>query len=232
MRGKFAICFGGEVWTLGTAPWSTWELDDNRHSEWVWLTHMVPDKNTQVDPGTAIPQIEFSDEENRIFEENFKALPQGFGLLKATVGANRHGAAELKNWSVDGFVDVVAETPQITWVQVGQKGEPEVPGAINLLGKTSLREVLYLLSKAKLILSVEGFLTHASAAFGTPCFVPFTGVHEPSGLVYSNTIAIEPDPRPECMPCWQEICTTEGMPCRSNISSDRVIKSIRCFLQK
>lgn len=222
MRGSHVICFGGEVWTLGTAPWSTLELDDARNLEWVWLTHMVPDKNTQINPGTAIPQIAFSDEEKRIFEEKFKALPQGFGLLKATVGANRHGAAELKNWRVDGFVDVVAETPQITWVQVGQKGEPEVPGAINLLGKTSLREVLYVLSRAKLILSVEGFLTHASAAFNTPCVVPFTGVHQPSGLLYPNTMPVMPEPVPSCMPCWQSVCTTVGMPCRNNISKDAV----------
>lgn len=232
MRGSHVICFGGEVWTLGTSPFFTKTLDERRSKDWVWLTHMLPDTDLQLNSETVSPQVYFSKEEVNAFEKKFSALPQSFALLKATVGIDRHSAATLKNWDAAKIADVVASTNELNWIQVGQKGEPEISGATNLLGETSLREVLWLLSQAKLILSVEGFLTHASAAFGTPCFVPFTGVHEPSGLVYSNTIAIEPDPRPECMPCWQEICTTEGMPCRSNISSDRVIKSIRCFLQK
>lgn len=227
MRGPYMVCFGGEVWTLKTSPFTTKELDDAHHvPNWIWLAHMVPDGNVLLDPLNAKPQIYFSKAEEAEFSEKFAALPPSYALLKATVGINRHGAAALKNWDEAKIAEVVARTPQLDWVQVGNQGEPLIAGVTNLLGQTSLREVLFLLSRAKLILSVEGFLTHASAAFQTPCVVPFTGVHEPQGLLYRNTIPVEPDPRPNCMPCWQEQCTTEGMPCRSNIALDRVINSI------
>jgi len=227
MRGPYMVCFGGEVWTLKTSPFTTKELDDGRHvPNWIWMTHMVPDGNVQLDPLNAKPQIYFSQAEEAEFSKKYAALPPSYALLKATVGVNRHDAAMLKNWDEAKFAEVVARTPQVDWVQVGNQGEPLIPGATNLLGQTSLREVLFLLSRARLILSVEGFLTHASAAFEIPCVVPFTGVHEPKGLLYRNTIPVEPDPRPDCMPCWQERCTTEGMPCRSNIAADRVINII------
>lgn len=232
MRGPNVVCFGGEVWTLGTSPLSPGELDDSRGPGWVWLAHLVPDKNIAIDSKTALPQINFSDEERAVFSEKFKDIPQPFALLKATVGINRHGAAALKNWDINDISLVVADTPQINWIQVGQEGEEKVPGTLNLLGRTTLREVLFLLSKAKLILSVEGFLTHASAAFGTPCVVPFTGVHEPSGLLYPNTIAVLPDPVPSCMPCWQAVCTTPGMPCRSHISKDAVKAAVLTGLSR
>lgn len=232
MRGPYVVCFGGEVWTLGTSPFSTWELDDSRGPGWVWLTHMIPDKNLVLDPADALPQIVFSDEEHTAFTRKFHGLPASFALLKASVGVNRHGAAALKNWNPVDFEAIVAETPQVHWIQVGQKGEVEISGAQNLLGKTTLREVLFLLSKSRLILSVEGFLTHASAAFDVPCVVPFTGVHEPSGLLYPNTLPVLPDPVPTCMPCWQAECTTPGMPCRSHISKDAVKAAILIGLNR
>ena len=232
MRGPYAVCFGGEVWTLGTSPLSLWELDDSRGPGWMWLTHMVPDKNIAIDPSTSRPEIFFSEEERLDFSKKFKALSEPFALLKATVGVNRHGAANLKNWSTDKIGAVIKETPQIQWIQVGQAGEVAIPGALNLLGQTTLREVLYLLSKAKILLSVEGFLTHASAAFGTPCIVPFTGVHEPQGLLYSNTIAVLPDPIPSCMPCWKQVCTTAGMPCQANISTKAVKSALNEILMQ
>ena len=36
---------------------------------------------------------------------------------------------------------------------------------LNLCGKTTLRELFYIISKSKLVLSIDGFLTHISAAF-------------------------------------------------------------------
>lgn len=228
MRGERAVCFGGEVWTLGTSPCSSTTLDDGRKPGWVWLTHMIPDGNVVLNPRTARPQIYFSAEEDQRFSTKFENLPEPFALLKATVGVNRHGAAALKDWDTARFSEVVAHTPEYNWIQVGQHGETEIRGAHNLLGQTSLREVLFLLSRARLILSVEGFLTHASAAFATPCVVPFTGIHEPKGLLYPNTLPVEPEPRPPCMPCWAQRCSVLDMPCRRDIT----VKSMLSQLQE
>lgn len=226
LRGDRVICFGGEVWTLGTSPLSIESLDDRRNKQWVWLTHMLPDNNVDLDPKTAVPQIYFSAQEISAFEAKYAMLPECFALLKATVGTDRPRSTMMKNWDLSRIQDAVTQTPHYHWVQIGDKNEPLVTGAINLLGATSLREALYLLSRAQLIFSVEGFLTHAAAAFNTPCVVPFTGIHQPRGLIYPNTFAVLPDPEPPCMPCWQEVCTVDGMPCRNHIFVTAVLSRL------
>lgn len=228
LRGSRVICFGGEVWTVGMSPFSLETIDDARVPGVAWIDRLLPDGGVGKSLAGLRPAIFFSTVENEQFSRKFSDVTSPFGLIKATTGLNRPASTALKDWSVQGFADVVSKFPEIHWVQVGERSEPIVLGVTSLLGKTSIREVLWLLSKSKLLLSVEGFLTHAAAAFDVPTVVPFTGVHDPEGLLYPNTIPVAPDPRPPCMPCWHEVCIKEGMPCRTNISS----KSVEIAVQK
>lgn len=226
LRGRSVICFGGEVWTLGTSPLSTATIDDQRTPGTAWISRLLPDGHVDAELVGATPAIFFSDIENSEFPRRFAEIPKPFGMVKATIGLNRPKSSSLKNWSAEGFSEVIALRNDLHWVQVGEAGEPVLPGATNLLGQTSLREVLWLLSKSQILLSVEGFLTHASAAFDVPTVVPFTGIHDPNGLLYPCTIPVLPKPVPACMPCWLEECTTPGMPCRSNIHAGRVAAAV------
>jgi hypothetical protein len=232
LRGSSVICFGGEVWTLGTSPLSTATIDDRRIPGVAWINRLIPDDHINVELLGAVPAIFFSDAEKIAFARKFEGLPQNFGMIKATIGLNRPKSSSLKDWSVEGFAQVIDQCPEINWVQVGEVGEPALSGAINLLGKTTLREVLWLIARSKVLLSVEGFMTHASAAFDVPTVVPFTGIHDAKGLLYPCSIAILPDPSPPCAPCWQEECTTQGMPCRNNISVAAVLSGVRMALMK
>lgn len=232
LRGRSVICFGGEVWTIGTSPLSTATIDDLRMPGVAWINRLLPDGYVDVDLVGATPAIFFSDAEHSDFSRKFSDTPQVFGMVKATIGLNRPKSSSLKNWSTEGFSDVVAQCKEICWVQVGEAGEPVLPEAVNLLGKTTLREVLWLLSKSKVLVSVEGFLTHASAAFDVPTVIPFTGIHEANGLLYPSTIPILPNPLPTCAPCWQEECTTAGMPCRTNIQVDRMVSAVKKGLSR
>lgn len=222
MRGAAVLCIGGEVWTVGTSPLDTRDLKKQRGAGWIWLQKLLPDMDGQIDFLSATPGIFFSESEIHRFKQKFADLPRDYGLLKATVGVNRTNAAELKNWKLEGFVEVIKKCTQITWLQVGDSGEPIVSGSINLLGMTTLRELLWIISQAKILLSVEGFLSHASAAFNVPTVVPFTGVHDSNGLLYPCTVPVLPEPIPACMPCWSGSCPVEGMPCRRDISADAV----------
>lgn len=226
LRGTSCICFGGEVWTLNTSPLSTTTIDDQRIPGVAWVHRLLPDSSLNLNLVGAKPAIFFSQAEQQAFSQRFQGLPKPFGLIKATIGLNRPKSTALKNWSVEGFAQVVQQCSSVAWVQVGENGEPELPGAIHLLGATSLREVLWLLSQSRILMSVEGFLTHASAAFDVPTVVPFTGIHDPAGLLYPCTIPVLPDPVPPCMPCWQEECTTEGMPCRKNIHLEKMVGAV------
>lgn len=232
LRGSAVICFGGEVWTLGTSPLSTATINDRRLPGIAWINRLLPDGHVDVELVGATPAIFFSDAENAAFSKKFAEIPEPFGMIKATIGLNRPKSSALKDWSIEGFAQVVAQCNEITWIQVGETGEPELPGSINLLGQTTLREVLWLLSRSRVLLSVEGFVTHASAAFDVPTVVPFTGIHDAKGLLYPRTIAVLPDPSPPCVPCWQEECTTAGMPCRTNISVTAVQSGVRMALMQ
>ena len=230
LRGEAVVCFGGEVWTLGTQPLSSTTIDDRRMPGVAWINRLLPDGHIDVELVGATPAIFFSDSEHEAFSRKFVHIKRPFGMVKATIGLNRPKSSSLKNWSIDGFAQVVAECREINWVQVGEIGEPVLAESINLLGQTSLREVLWLLSRSKVLLSVEGFLTHASAAFDVPTVVPFTGIHDFNGLLYPCTIPILPDPSPDCAPCWQEACTRTGMPCRNNIHTDAVVSAVHSAL--
>lgn len=230
MRGKSIICFGGEVWTLGTSPLGSYNLDDDRakdrNSGWRWLRHLVPDKNVDIDFNNSVPALFLSEEEIKSYGQKFAHLPKEFSVLKATVGANRPTAAEMKNWPISHVRETIAATPEAHWVQIGQEGEPIVEGAINLLGKTSVRETIYLVSRAKLVLSMEGFVTHAAAAFNTPAIVSLSGVYDPYGFNYPSTIALVSPQKPPCSPCWKDACDVPSMPCMSDITVQMAIQKI------
>ena len=231
MRGSRVICFGGEVWTLGTSPLSTHTLDDDRakdrNSGWRWLRHLVPDNNVDIDFNNATPALFLSDEEIEIYSQKFAQLPSQFSLLKATVGANRPAAAEMKNWPINYVQGTVAATPEAHWVQIGQQGEPVIEGAINLLGQTSVRETIYLISRSRLVLSMEGFVTHAAAAFNVPALVPLSGVYDPYGFIYPSTVPLISPQKPACSPCWKDACDVPGMPCMSDIAVATVVGEVK-----
>jgi hypothetical protein len=230
MRGSRVICFGGEVWTLGTSPLSTHTLDDDRakdrNSGWRWLRHLVPDNNVDIDFNNATPALFLGDEEIKTYGQKFAHLPEEISLLKATVGANRPTAAEMKNWPIDHVRATIAATPEAHWVQIGQDGEPIIKGAIDLLGKTSVRETIYLISRSRLVLSMEGFVTHAAAAFNVPALVPLSGVYDPYGFIYPSTAALISPQKPACSPCWKDACDVQGMPCMSEITVDMAVHHI------
>lgn len=236
MRGSRVICFGGEVWTLGTSPLSTHTLDEDRakdrNSGWRWLRHLVPDNNVAIDFNNATPVLFLSEEEIKTYSQKFVNLPAQFSLLKATVGANRPTAAEMKNWPINYVQETVLETPEAHWVQIGQQGEPVVEGSINLLGKTSVRETIYLISRSCLVLSMEGFVTHAAAAFNVPALVPLSGVYDPYGFIYPSTVPLISPEKPPCSPCWKDACDVPGMPCMSDITVATVVAEVNKLWNK
>lgn len=227
MRGKHVVCFGGEVWTLGTSPLSDYSIHQEMKEGWIWLKFLLPDGNVSLDYKTATPAVYFSPEEVQTYDQKFAAIPQPFALLKATTGVGRPGGSSLKDWEIPKFAEVVAQNLEVAWVQVGQTGEPVVSGCLDWLGRTTVREVLYLLSKSKLLLATEGFLTHASAAFEVPCVIPFSGMHDFRGLLYPRTIPVVANPQPACAPCWRDNCNQPGKPCTANITVNQVSLAVR-----
>lgn len=232
MRGRWVICIGAEMWTPGTLPWQTQPPD--RFNPWYmvsphnpdYMDNLQPDRRHRIETRGFLPCFGFSAEEQRTFAERFAALPARFGVVKATSGVNRQQAMTLKDWSVEGMQEVVRRHPEITWVQIGDKGEPVLESVVDLVGQTSLREAFYLLTQASLTLTVEGMISHVAAASGRPVVVVFSGVYHAPGFFYRNTVPVMVETPPPCMPCWQNQCTMPGKPCTSNISVEQVSNAV------
>ena len=228
LRGERVICVGSEEWTLGTLPW---RRNSGRHDyRRFYFGGLLPDIVDDLDHlRKALPFIVFSKAERWQYDERFRHLPEKFGVVKASVGASRKRLALAKNWSIEGMQAVVRarDVLPFSWVQLGDEAEPTLDGAINLLGRTSLRETLYILSRAQVVLTVEGFISHAAAALGRPLVIVFSGYHNPGSFYYGPAKIITAASMPACAPCYQNECTTPGKPCTSNISVQQVINACR-----
>lgn len=231
MRGRAVICIGGEVWTVGTSPFDTRDLHKQRQSGWNWLQKLLPDYQPEISYEGIYPRIFFSTEEEKVFSRKYQELRQPFAILKATVGVNRPKGTYLKDWDLQKISDVVAATPEVIWLQLGDKTEAPIAGTLNMLGKTSIREAMWLVAKSRFVLSVEGFMTHVAAALNKPAITPLTGAYDPHTFIYQNTIPLLAEPMPECSPCWQITCHQPEMLCRSNIQTQAAVSAIKSLLQ-
>lgn len=232
LRGPAVICVGGEVWTVGTSPFDTRDLHKKRQAGWNWLQKLLPDYQPPIRFEGIYPKIFFSDEEEGTFGSKYQTLQKPFAILKASVGVNRPKGTYLKDWDLKKITEVVVSTPEVQWVQLGDKIETPIAGTLNLLGQTSIREAMWLVARSAFVLSVEGFITHVAAAFDKMAITPLTGAYDPNTFVYKNTIPLVADPMPACSPCWANECGQPSMLCRINIRSDMAISAIRQVLSK
>ena len=171
------------------------------------------------------PEIYFSDEEIKEFNEKFEFLKE-FAVIqpigKITYTPN-------KEWGFEKYQEVVNKTKdKINWVQVGLENEKLLENVVDLRGKTkSLRELAFVISKANFVLANEGLLNHLCASVGTKSFVVFSGFLPIEIAKYNTTIPIVKNPQVECAPCWLlEKCPKERKWCTEDISVDDVINRI------
>lgn len=232
LRGPAVICIGGEVWTVGTSPFDHRDLHKQRQAGWNWLQKLLPDYRPPIGFEGIYPKVYFSAKEDKAFASQYQYLEQPFAILKASVGIDRPEGTYLKDWDLQKITEVVANTPEVQWVQLGDKTETPVAGALNLLGKTNIREAMWLVAQSRFVLSVEGFITHVAAAFDKPAITPLTGAYDPNTFIYQNTIPLMAKPMPPCSPCWAEQCTVEGMPCRSGITVTQAQAAVASVLRK
>lgn len=232
LRGPAVICIGGEVWTVGTTPFDTRDLHKKRQAGWNWLQKLLPDYQPPINFDDIYPKVYFSAEEDKTFASKYQHLQHPVAILKASVGVNRPKGTYLKDWDLQKITEVVATMPKVQWVQLGDKTETPIAGTLNLLGKTNIREAMWLVAQSRFVLSVEGFITHVAAAFNKPAITPLTGAYDPNTFIYKNTIPLMAEPMPACSPCWAEQCTVAGMPCRSEIKVAQAQAAIANLLQK
>ena len=176
-----------------------------------------------LDYGTLRNEAHFSADEARAFGARFPAAGS-YALVKSTAGSRW---TPNKDWASERFQEVVDALPGLRWLQTGGIDEPALSNVDDLRGRTSLRELLFLVSRASFVLAPEGFYNHAASAFDVPSFVVQSGYAPPQLALYPNTIVISREPQVACAPCWLRTrCPVVGKPCTHDIVARQVIEAI------
>lgn len=155
----------------------------------------------------------------------------GVSLLALCPGAEYGGA---KRWPAEYFADVaryhIVQGGQV--MLLGSAKDVSVtaeiaaladsPACLDLAGKTSLQEVLALLSLADRVVSNDSGLMHVAAAVGTPVIALY-GSSDPNYTPPLSDKAHIISLGLECSPCFKRECPLEHLDCLRNIPPQSVI---------
>jgi hypothetical protein len=143
-----------------------------------------------------------------------------------TSGASAMFPMKNKEWLPERFQQVVNTLiPEFTIVQIGSASDPPLVGAIDLRGKTTIRQSAAILKQSEIFIGLVGFLMHLARAVDTRSVIVYGGRELPSQTGYTcneNITSILP-----CSPCWQwNRCAFEHS-CMTGIQSGAVINAVR-----
>ncbi len=177
--------------------------------------------------------------------DEIAAARKTFGLENAAgpiFGLNpgaEYGPA--KRWPVENFITAakaIQQHTRCTWILFGGKNDAVLTNqiesaignrqsAINLAGKTSLRELMALLKLCRVVLTNDTGPMHVAAALGTPVVVPFgstspelTGPGRPGDTRHRLLKSDAP-----CSPCFLRECPIDFR-CMNGLSVERVVAAV------
>jgi ADP-heptose:LPS heptosyltransferase len=102
--------------------------------------------------------------------------------------------------------------------------DPPLKGALDLRGKTSLREAAAILSNSQLFVGLVGFLMHLARAVNCRSVVVYGGRETPDKTGYianKNLVGVTP-----CSPCWEENKCDYDRECMKMISVETVVEAV------
>ncbi len=148
-----------------------------------------------------------------------------------------------KRWPLERFAEVArrlsAQMPDIEWVLVGAPGEKEMGVKLsallaqsrhqNLVGQTSLTELIARLRGCRLLLTNDTGTMHLAAALGVPT-VSIFGSTEPilTGPLGGNHRVVRH--HVPCSPCFARECPLGHYECMTGVSVERVVAEVASLL--
>ena len=125
-------------------------------------------------------------------------------------------------WQMDKWEALVASLPEYTFIQLGDRKDPPVRGAVDWRGTTTIREAFCVLKHADSFVGVDSVMAHATNAFQLPGVVLY-GDSDPVQWGHRNNINVYKDL--DCSPCYYVLWGTKcpyGQPCMTSITVDEV----------
>lgn len=137
-----------------------------------------------------------------------------------------------QHWPVELWESLIKRVPLNDFIQIGTESENLVKGAVDLRGKTSVRQALALVKHAHSFVGVVSGFSHATNAFGTPGVVLF-GPSTP--VIWGHTNNINIYKSLACAPCIDSLFKNEcpyGTACMKSISVEEVAFALQEQLQR
>jgi hypothetical protein len=154
----------------------------------------------------------------KLFER--QAVIQSAGL------ATGPGVMKNKDWFPERFQGVCdALGNSIKLIQLGQMTDPPIRGALDLRGKTTLRESAAILASSCVFIGLVGFLMHLARAVDCRSVIVYGGREAPSVSGYEANENIVG--RTVCSPCWQRNKCDYDRECMRMIREEDVIAAVQ-----
>lgn len=199
---------------------------------------------THVSSKVHVPQLVLTPKEHITCKESFPAMFQSPGMM--VIGINPgsvYGSA--KRWLPERFaevgdqlVDVLTRTvpgcPLVRCVIVGGKGEEDIGSDIArrmrhqpivLSGKTTIRELMGVLTRCAVLVTNDTGPMHMAQALGVPVVAIF-GSTDPQTTSPSGSLQdVVRAPHVRCSPCLLRACPIDHR-CMTRISVDQVVQVV------
>jgi len=141
------------------------------------------------------------------------------------------GTMKNKDWIPERYQAVSDQlADNFGMIQLGLKTDPLIQGALDLRGKTTLRESAAILASCRVFIGQVGFLMHLARAVECRSVIVYGGREDPSISGYranENVVG-----RTHCSPCWQRNRCDYGHECMQIIEPGEVVAAVRRQLER
>lgn len=204
-----------------------WEKDDKKRVIYKsgkhaveWAAEYFKIKNISLKPVLRLTDKELKKVDELLATHNLKG--RDFLVIEPN---SKKSFAPNNGWFWDRWqklADLLNKKGQVI-VQLGPEGLPVLSGAVNLTGKTSFREAVGLIGRAKLFIGYSGGLMHGARAMDVKAVILASGF-EPLELAnYPQNLNIYKEI--DCAPCGLKTPCPYGRKCMQKITVEEVYNS-------
>lgn len=144
--------------------------------------------------------------------------------------AARHAMAN-KNWFAERYQSVVSSLKfKYDFVQLGSPSDPPIEGALDLRGKTTIRQTAAILSRSLAFVGQVGFLMHMARAVDCRSVIIYGGREKPSQSGYTCNENLYSEVG--CSPCWRLNSCPYDKECMRRISAADVVSAVEIQVEK
>ena len=182
-------------------------------------------------------KVYFSEDEEKQFSDMMCA--QGVSPAEQWVGFQLDAGTESKNWPEENsrlfLKKFSVKFPNQKMLFVGSdiaksdrlmefvRAEKIASNYLSLVGKTSARELFYVLRTLRVFVGHDSGPTHVAASMGVPTLFLYSGTNvfeEWKPLSAAASVLRHPVP---CAPCYRTDCNVSGHPCMADIQPESVL---------